>query len=172
MERAKTIQAVTALVAPQSAESSGARALSVRRLSPALKLQVGSMLDQMTAAFPSQELHPDTARMYQRGAETLAEEYGIARVETALESFITRQKFFPHPSEIREVLEVMAAKERTEKQAANPYIPDPNCNHNAPGWKRTKDVDGDDVMSRCDCWKAWKGVRQPAADRKTVAAGA
>jgi hypothetical protein len=67
----------------------------------------------------------------------------------------------------------MAAKERTETQAANPYIPDPNCGHNAPGWKRTKDVDGDDVMSRCDCWKAWKGIQHhPLADRKTVAAGA
>jgi hypothetical protein len=172
MDRAKAVQAVTAIVAPQSAESKEARALSVRRLSPALKLQVGSLLDQMTAAFPSQELHPDTARMYQHGAEMLAEEYGINRVQTALESFLTRQKFFPHPSEIREVLEAMAVRERTEEREKNPYIPDPNCDHNSPGWKRTKDADGDDVMSRCDCWKSWKGIKQPASDRKTVAAGA
>lgn len=171
MERAKAVQAVTALVAPRSDESNEGRTLSVRRLSPALKQQVGSLLDQMTAAFPSQELHPDTARMYQHGAEMLAEEFGIARVQTALESFLTRQKFFPHPSEIREALEAMVAKERNEQRAGNPYIPDPNCNHREAGWVRTKDVDGDDVMSRCECWKAWKGV-QPTVDRKTVAAGA
>ena len=173
MERAQAVQAVTALVAPQSEESRGVKALSVRRLSPALKQQVGSLLDQMTAAFPSQELHPDTARMYQHGAEMLAEEYGINRVQQALESFLTRQKFFPHPSEIREALEAMAAKERTEERAKNVYIPNPDCAHVSGGfWKRTRDLDGDDVMSRCDCWKAWKGIQPAAADRKTVAAGA
>jgi hypothetical protein len=55
------------------------------------------------------------------------EEFSLPRVQKALESFLTRQRFFPHPSQIREVLESMMAKERRDELAANRYAPDPNA---------------------------------------------
>jgi hypothetical protein len=33
--------------------------------------------------------------MYQRATETLVEEFSLPRVQKALESFLTRQRFFP-----------------------------------------------------------------------------
>lgn len=56
---------LAAIAALRSAESSGANKLFVKRLSKALQLQVGTMLDQMSAVRPAQEQHPDTAAMYQ-----------------------------------------------------------------------------------------------------------
>jgi hypothetical protein len=170
MERIQAAQTVAALVAPPSGESNGALTLSATRLDEASKLQVGELLGQMAAAFPSQEEHPDTAQMYQHGIELLASEFGIASVQTALESFLTRQKFFPHPSEVREALEAMATKAREDARKANPYVSDPTCKHLLPGQAWVIDKDGDRVVGRCECWKRWKG-QQPAKDDKAAAAG-
>jgi hypothetical protein len=90
--------------------------------------------------------------MYQRATETLVEEFSLPRVQKALESFLTRQRFFPHPSQIREVLESMRAKERRDELAANRYAPDPKCDH-VPGGLFRRTEGG---MARCDCWQRWK----------------
>jgi hypothetical protein len=169
MERVKAAE-VKALVLGGSSE---AATLSATRLDVALKLQVGEMLGQMAAAFPSQESHPDTALMYQHGVELLTSEFGIASVQAALESFLTRQKFFPHPSEVREALEAMATKARELARQQNPYVPDPTCKHVLPGQAWVLDKDGDRVIGECECHRRWRGTQamQATKDHKAAAAG-
>jgi hypothetical protein len=179
MERIQTAQATASLVAPQSAGSNGLVTLSETRLDAASKEQVGSLLSQMGAGFPAQEQHPDTAEIFQYGMEILAAEFGLAKVQVALEKFLTRQKFFPHPSEVREELEAMAEKERM----ANRYQPDPACAHNRQrpplqaGYVWVTDQEGTRVTGRCNCWLMHNGkpprpeARPPAEDRKEAAAG-
>jgi hypothetical protein len=67
-------------VAPQLAGSSEQGTLSVKRVSPALKRQVTSLLEQMGAAFPSQKFEEATAVMYQRATEMLVEVFSLPRV--------------------------------------------------------------------------------------------
>jgi hypothetical protein len=172
MERIKPAEAA-ALAVQQSDALTGANTPFVRQLSPALKLQVGMLLDQMAGAFPAQELHPDTATMYQHGVETLVAEYGMPMVQEALQRFLTRQKFFPHPSEVREELEAMATKAREQARQQNPYVPDPQCKHVLPGQAWVIDKDGDRVIGECECHKRWRGtqVMNAARDHKAAAAG-
>jgi hypothetical protein len=108
--------------------------------------------------------------MYQRGIEELVKEFGFSAVRKDLERRLTRTKFFPHPSEVREELEAMTTKRREEESKENPYIVDPECKH-VPGGYWQKAADG---MVRCACWKRWKESTKPSAaeDRKTLAAGA
>jgi hypothetical protein len=86
--------------------------------------QLRAFLKQMAAAFPHQEVVPETAEVWRLAFENLLREHGLKRLETALASFLTRTKFFPHPSEVREVLDEMAKK---AKQVANAALPPIGC---------------------------------------------
>jgi hypothetical protein len=64
---------------------------------------------------------------------------------------LTRRKFFPHPSEVREKLEAMTSRATAEERRANRYVQDPNCNHiSIEGLAWVIDKDGDRVLSRCE----------------------
>lgn len=89
--------------------------------------QLRMLLKQMTAAFPHQEIVPETAEVWRLAFENLIREYGMKQLETALASFLTRTKFFPHPSEVAEVLEEMKQKSNTERMASLPKIGCEKC---------------------------------------------
>jgi len=177
MERAQAARAVEVMVLGRPAESV---ALSLhrekRQLEDAELDCFLTLMEQMWAYYPHQEFSAETVQGYQFDMERLAVRHGLDRVKEVLLDLRLRagQKFFPHPVQVLEELEAMEKKERAEQIKANPYVPDPACNHRIPGWTRTKDQDGDDVMGRCECWKRWRGIVDgpSRADRKTVAAGA
>jgi hypothetical protein len=107
----------------------------------------------------------------------LMEKYGLSQIKTALLNLRIRpgQKFFPRPDEIAEELERMEAEAKADALKANPYVPDPTCNHVGDGkygLRRFVDKDGDFCTERCSCWNRWKSAGQPAvADHKARAAG-
>lgn len=175
MERAQAAQAAEVMVLGQPAESVALSLHREKRQLDGVELDHFLILmEQMWAYYPHQEFSPETVDGYQFDMERLAVRFGLTSVKAVLLDLRLRvgQKFFPHPVQVLEELEAMAAKERAEQVKANPYVPDPTCNHKIPGWTRTRDKDGDDVMARCECWKRWRGIIDISADRKTVAAGA
>lgn len=113
--------------AQQSGESTAVTLVSDRSLTVESLRQLGLMLQQMSAAFPHQEVPPETAEVFYMTFEDLAIQYGMKSLETALRSFLTRQKFFPHPSEVAEVLEEMKQKSNTERMASLPKIGCEKC---------------------------------------------
>lgn len=92
-----------------------------RPLDEAQIVQVGDLFANMITGYPHQALEM-AADVYQMAFEDLARLYGMQQLETALRSFLTLQKFFPHPSEVREVLDEMAKKEQARVQAALPKL--------------------------------------------------
>lgn len=101
--------------------STGALMRPEQRLAPAQRLQIGEILANMVQAYPHQDL-AESMGMYQRGLEILAVEFGMAPLQRALESIFTHENFFPHPSEVRKVLEEMAKQKAQELNAALPKI--------------------------------------------------
>lgn len=100
-------------------------ALALPRREPPLSVaqieQVGELMANMMAAYPHQALEM-AAEMFQLAFEDLARTHGIQALETALRWFLTRQKFFPHPSEVSEVLEAMAKQKKKEMAKALPPL--------------------------------------------------
>jgi hypothetical protein len=153
MEKA---QITAALVAQPSGALSAELQRSAGLLSGSAGRELAALMAQMVSHYPHQELAEETLMSYTHDLAAMAQEHGMVTVKAALLTVRRRpgQRFFPHPTEVAEELEAMKQQLREAQRISNPYIPDPACKHTIPGWKRTKDVDGDDVMSRCDCWKA------------------
>lgn len=86
------------------------------------RAQLASLVEQMTAGFPHQEWEADTMKIWRLGFEELVRRHGIEQLRVALQSFLTRQKWFPHPSEVSEVLDEMATKRAAAARKALPKI--------------------------------------------------
>lgn len=162
-------------------QSDASNALSMRgtgALSDSEAQELALLLKQMSAYYPHQEYPQDTTDAYLFDFGRLAERFGLGAVKTALLELRLRsgQKFFPHPTEVLEELEMAQQKAKIEHRAA--YIPDPNCicseiKPKLPsGLMWMEDRDGDRVIGHCPCWKQWKGIPVQPEDRKTVEAGA
>lgn len=113
--------------ARQSAESGALALPGMQRLTRDSMVQLGTMLRQMSAAFPHQEYDGETTKVFLMTFEDLALEFGVPNLEQALRRFLSRQKFFPHPAEVREVLEEMKQKAQSELNRALPKIGCDKC---------------------------------------------
>jgi hypothetical protein len=62
---------------------------------------------QMAAFYPHQELSPDTVQGYMSEFERIAVKHGIDHLQSAFMALRSKpgQRFFPHPSEVREEIE-------------------------------------------------------------------
>lgn len=123
MEEPGELEDLRAISLRQTSESRLASLQRARPLDEAQIVQVGELMANMMAGYPHQALEM-AAEVYQLAFEDLARIYGIRSLEMALRSFLTLQKFFPHPSEVREVLDEMAKK---AKQVANAALPPIGC---------------------------------------------
>lgn len=142
--------------------SSAALTHSAGPLSAASKAHLGQMLAQMAAAWPAQELPEETAQMYQLGMEDLAEEFGVQDLRQALRHFLTRSRFFPHPSEIREELEAMAKRKQEEAKARRePLGPCGICD--GVRMVLSTKPDGERVANWCECVLSRRRKEQMAA---------
>ena len=134
---------------------------SERRLSAAESLALTVLLDQMSPAYPHQQLTEETAEVWREAIERLAVKYGVPRVRTVLANFLVTpgQKFFPHPSEIAEALEELMANERAQFLKDHPYTPCGKCHE---GMVILKREDGRSYADECECKKAWRRSCEPA----------
>lgn len=156
------------IIRAQSEGSSGAALVSKTSLNVESLRQLGRMLQQMTAAFPHQEVPPETAEVFFATFETLAIQHGMKNLETALRSFLTRQKFFPHPSEVSEVLDEMEKKAKAGMLASLPKLGCELCHEKgwADGWVLVLDAGGNRRVKECECFlaraRAKKGLEAKA----------
>lgn len=97
-----------------------------RPLSGAQIVQVGELMANMMAGYPHQALEM-AAEVYQMAFEDLARLHGLKNLETALRGFLTSRRFFPHPSEVREVLDEMATKAKKEAMNSLPKLGCDEC---------------------------------------------
>jgi len=149
---------------------------SDERLSGAEFAKLATLTEQMAAAYPHQELG-ESLEVLLRGYELLALEFGTLAVRDALERALTHQKFFPHPSEIREAIEMAAKQAREQQAAADPWVPCGSCmdswrpvNADGTPW----DGHGPHRMQRCSCFTSWQRRRKGSSlpvDHKRKAAG-
>lgn len=171
MERAKVVQAVTVFVGPQSGESNALSVPGTLQLSDAEFDLLNVLMKQMQAYYPHQEFVQETVEGYQFDMERLAVKFGLARVRQVLLDLRLRvgQKFFPHPVQVLEELEAMAAKQENYHK----FQADPNCECRKlqPGLTWVIDKDGDRVMGRCPCYRLHAGMGAESVDTKVRAAG-
>jgi hypothetical protein len=125
-------------------------------------VQLGTLLRQMSAAFPHQEYDGETTAIFLMTFEDLALKYGLSNLEIALRVFLTRQKFFPHPAEVAEELEAMSKKAKAEVK-----LPPLGCNlcHDggwAPGYI-LRLCDGKREVKECECLKKRKAAKAEVA---------
>jgi len=147
------MESISQIIKAQQPAGSNELALpGTQQLSRDSVIQLGAMLRQMSAAFPHQEYDAETTRIFLLTFEDLATEYGMKNLETALRSFLTRQKFFPHPSEVREVLDEMAKKKKQQATAALPKLGCPKCHDGGftDGYI-LQVIDGVRYAKECDC---------------------
>lgn len=141
--------------AQQSGASTAVEPASARSLSVESLRQLGLMLQQLSAAFPHQEVAPETAEIFFATFESLAIQHGMKNLETALRSFLTRQKFFPHPSEVSEVLDEMAKKKQHEAAKSLPPIGCGLCldadQNGFAGFVYVKQPTGLTFVKPCEC---------------------
>jgi hypothetical protein len=149
--------------AGQSEESTEAKQLSVKpsSVSNESTRQVSILLEQMAAGFPSQEVPPETAEMWTMAFGDLAVEYGVEQVRKALRVLVTRQKFFPHPAEVAEVLEEMAKKQQAELRKQLPKVGCELCRDSVvPGHTIVLDDAGYRAVRECGCLLAYRAAKQ------------
>lgn len=163
MDESEDLEDLRAISLRQTSVSQLALLQRARPLDEAQIVQVGELMANMMAGYPHQALKM-AAEVYQMAFEDLAKLYGIQQLETALRSFLTLQKFFPHPSEIREVLEEMAKKDHAKMLAGLPKLGCDACNdQNTPGLLFVKQPDGKQFFKHCDCW-----IRRNLAKKKAM----
>jgi hypothetical protein len=149
----------------KAAQSVGSKELAVhgtRQLPRDSVIHLATMLRQMGAAFPHQEYAEETTEIFLLMFEDLALKYGLNELETALRSFLTKQKFFPHPAEVAGVLEEMANKAKQEAKKSLPKIGCPKCHDGgwAPGHILTVDEKGDRFVKECECLLEYRAARK------------
>lgn len=139
--------------AQQSVGSSAVALGTARSLSVESLRQLGLMLQQMSAAFPHQEVAPETAEIFFVTFEDLALEFGMPNLETAMRWFLSRQIFSPHPSEVRGVLEEMARKAKAAIQENLPKIGCERCKDSefAPGYIMVQNPGQERFVQACVC---------------------
>ena len=128
MEDSTELEEMRAITLRQQSGSQLASLQRARPLDEAQIVQVGELMVNMMAGYPHQALEM-AAEVYQLAFEDLARIHGIQALETALRLFLTRQKFFPHPSEVSEVLEEMAKKAKQEAAKSLPKLGCDLCLH-------------------------------------------
>lgn len=81
--------------------------------------QFDSLCDQMQAYYPHQEFNEQTVQGFMFDLERLAVIHGIEVLKVALLNLRIKpgQKFFPHPSEVAEEIEVIEQKAREARNA-------------------------------------------------------
>lgn len=130
--------------------------------------QLQILIEQMTAAFPHQEWDVDTMKIWRLGFEELVRRHGIENLRVALQSFLTRQKWFPYPSEVSEVLDEMATKAKQETAKNLPKLGCEECADTGPGvvglvWEPKAGMPRG-VLVKCKC-----RIAREKAKRETVA---
>jgi hypothetical protein len=149
------MEKISEIVKAQQSGGSNALALpGTRQLNRDSLLQMGAMLRQMSGAFPHQEYDEETTKIFLLTFEDLALEYGLPPLEVALRRFLTRQKFFPHPSEVREELDVMAKKAKQEAQKQLPPLGCEECMPSGEGYRGlvlATDEKGFRCVKACAC---------------------
>lgn len=171
MERNQAATAAADLLAQPAKESSPGSTLSVKPGNDWESQQLVELMAQMAAHYPHQDIGP-AAESFLFDMQRLRVKHGFRAVETALLTLRIKpsQKFFPHPTEVAQELEAMAAK--TENY--HKFQADPNCECRKiqKGWTWVIDKDGDRVMGRCPCYRLHAGMRADSVDTKARAAGA
>lgn len=170
MEEQGELEKVSSISLRQMSESQLALRRPERQLSEAQIVQVGELMANMMAGYPHQALEM-AAEVYQMAFEDLAKMYGLQELQSALRLFLTHQKFFPHPSEVREVLEDMANKAKAAAIKALPKIGCPKCHDGgwADGYILVLNGQGRQVK-KCDCLiarEAAKAAQSVVPDGKT-----
>jgi hypothetical protein len=151
MDESGDLENLAAISLRQTSASQLALQQRARPLDEAQIVQVGELLANMMAGYPHQALEM-AAEVYQMAFEDLTKLYGIQQLETALRLFLTMQKFFPHPSEVREVLDEMATKKRQKATAALPKLGCPKCHDGGFTDGYILQVkDGLRQVKECDC---------------------
>lgn len=134
--------------------SSSLAVRSVERLNDAESEELTVLLDQMAAHYPHQALPDQTGDVWREAIERLAVKFTLQRVRDVLSDFLIApgQKFFPHPSEIAEALEVCMANERAQFLKEHPWEPCDACMNGMV----IEEHDGKRIAVRCQCWLNWK----------------
>jgi hypothetical protein len=153
---------------------------SEERLSDAEYSMLATLFAQMMAAYPHQELG-EAAEMYLRGFEILAVRHGLVRVKEAMQELLVTRRFFPHPSELAEVLNDMQTKERQQFLRDHPYVPCGKCDEGmvfvyADGSPYDWHQGGPRYVAECPCKREWRrqaarAFEAASSDGKTRAAG-
>lgn len=140
----------------QLEESSAGSSLSVRPLKKAEITQFDSMMAGMIAYYPHQELPESTLKQYRAELRLMATQHGIDLLREALLSARRQpgRKFFPHPSEVSEILEEMATKAKAEAVKKLPNLGCELCHEKgwADGWILELDPAGDRRVKKCACY--------------------
>ena len=152
MEETEGLERVSNISLRQMSESQLALRRPGRQLDEAQIVQVGELMANMMAGYPHQALEM-AAEVYQMAFEDLAKLHGIQQLETALRSFLIHQKFFPHPSEVAEVLEEMAKQEKTNAALNLPKLGCLLCHEKgwSDGWILELDAGGNRRVKKCEC---------------------
>jgi len=131
------------------------------RLDEAQIVQVGELMANMMAAYPHQALEL-AAEVYQMAFGDLARLHGIQHLREAMRWFLTGQKYFPHPSEVREVLEEMAKKAKAAKVLNLPKVGCLKCYDGGwtAGYIRLPDVNGAPQIKVCDCLLEYRRAKK------------
>lgn len=133
-------------------------------LSDAEFLMLHELMLQMATRYPHQDLS-ESLEGFQQDTERLAVRFGIRRVQAVMAEFRIKpgQKFFPHPSEIAEALEVAMANERAQFLKDHPYTPCGECHFGDVVVRRE---DGSTCVVKCECYRAWKrGCEGPSEEQ-------
>jgi len=167
------------IAAPSSALAPTRRP-SEERLNDAEFSILAQLTTQIMKAYPHQELG-ESLEIFLRGYEILAVRHGLPRVKEAMQTMLVTpgRKFFPHPSELAEVLENMQTAERQQFLRDHPYTPCGQCEN---GMRMVNADDGQPwdwrsgkprAAKECECKTAWRkqiATVQPH-DGKRKAAG-
>jgi hypothetical protein len=162
------MEQIREIAALQSNGSTTLAPASARSLNVESLRHLGVMLQQMSAAFPHQEVPQETAEIFFVTLEDLAVEYGMKNLEAGLRWFLSRQKFFPHPSEVREVLDEMAKNAKAGKLAEmKRNLPKIGCDAcDGSGLVITLDTHGERVAKECECKLAWRRAKKAWEQRQ------
>jgi hypothetical protein len=149
-------------VAAQTNGSALIKRPSEERLNDAEFSILAQLTTQIMKAYPHQELG-ESLEIFLRGYEILTVRHGLPRVKEALQELLVTpgRKFFPHPSELAEVLTDMQTKERQQFLRDHPFTQCGQCEDgmvfvDAEGkpWDWRKG--GYRAAKECDCKIAWR----------------
>lgn len=155
------MEKLSAIVAQQSRGSSELALPGTQQLTRESLVHLGTLLRQMSAAFPHQEYSEETAEVFLMSFEDLALKYGLKSLEWALRGFLTKQKFFPHPAEVAEELERMQQKTRQEQMQSLPKVGCDLCaDHGNSGLIGVLGTDSERYMKPCECLLAYRRAKK------------